>query len=485
MLRQENFFTKQGTSVNLLNCYYYKTELQEGTHTKLMSRSTLPYTRNKNFYPSIFNSHELFPIADQWCNTLGSFPNCDHIEISGDLRRGKHSLNQIDIVIGTQSPIKLIDQILNLNTYRELIEESSTRLILKIEKEIPLFVWVTTPEYFASTLFITTGPPKHIQDLNRIAALSNKRITYNGIFNGVSLSKIKEESEIYSHFNLAFIPPEARDWIENFENAKPTDFNSMINLSDLRSDLHIHTNWSDGKNTLDEIISSAIAHNFSTIAITDHSPYVLSPRYKDGSYFNDQHFLINLLCEKYQSKITILKGVEADILPNGELDLSTEMLQKMDIVIASMHVNLDRPQENNTERLIRAIENPFVDIIGHPGGRIDPMQDHTSLDWDRIFQAAAFNQVALEINSHKVHPFFDSDKVRRAALTGVPIALNSDTHRVKMMDNARFGINIARRAGLNKNMVINTWTNNHLLFWLKRKRNFIASEQRIAGFQKR
>jgi DNA polymerase (family X) len=449
-----------------------------------MRRPIPPYKRNKNFNNTTFSSHELLPIADQWCNMLGSFPNCDHIKVSGGLRRGSHLLNQIDIVIGTQDPNILIDQILNLNSYRELIEESSTRLILKIEKEIPLFIWVTTPEYFVSTLFITTGPAKHIQDLNRIADQSNKRITHNGIFNGVSLSTIKEESEIYSHFNLAFIPPEIRDWIENFENVKPTDFNGLITISDLRSDLHLHTDWSDGKNTLDEIVSSAIAHNFSTIAITDHSPYVLSQRYSDESYFNDQHILIDDLYQKYQSKITILKGVEVDILPNGDLDLSTGMLQKMDIVIASLHIDLDQSQNNNTERMIRAIENPFVNMIGHPGGRIFPMQDHTSLDWDRLFRAAAFNQVALEINSHKVHPFFDSEKVRRAALMGIPIALNSDSHRIGMMNYARFGINIARRAGLNKNMVINTWTNSHLLYWLKRKRNFIASEQRIAGFQK-
>jgi DNA polymerase (family X) len=439
-----------------------------------MSRQTQTFIKNYNFGVTNFSSHKLLPIANQWRNLLRLFPECACVEISGNLRRGKHTLRKIDLVAKTHNPNILIEQILNLNKFKELVEESSTRLILKIVNDIPLYIWITTPENYACTLFITTGPTSHVHTLNRIAAQSKERITYNGILKDGSLSGIKEESEIYSSIRLAYIPPELRDGIDENEAVKSTDFLSLINLSDLRSDLHIHTNWSDGKYSLEEMISSAISHNLSNIAFTDHSPYVLSPRYQDDTYFNDQHVLIDYLNEKYQSQITILKGVEVDILPNGDLDLTEEMLQKMDIVIASMHVQLNQSQEKNTERLIRAIENPFVDIIGHPGGRIFPMQDHTDIDWDRIFRAAAFNQVALEINSHKAHPFFDSEKVRRAVMMGVTIALNSDAHRIKTMDNAQFGLNVARRSGIDKNKIINTWTNNHLQSWLKRKRSFIA-----------
>jgi DNA polymerase (family 10) len=162
--------------------------------------------------------------------------------------------------------------------------------------------------------------------------------------------------------------------------------------------------------------------------------------------------------------------VEVDILPDGTLDLPEELLARMDLVVASMHVQLDQPREIATARLIHAIENPYVNIIGHPGGRIYPMLDVIDLDWERVYRAAAYNQVALEINSHKSHPIFDDKKARAAADLGVHIALNSDSHNTSMMANSRFGIALARRANLKNDQVINTWSIRHLKLWLRQKR---------------
>jgi len=143
----------------------------------------------------------------------------------------------------------------------------------------------------------------------------------------------------------------------------------------------------------------------------------------------------------------------------------------MDIVIASLHVHLDQKKPVLTDRLIRAIENPFVDVIGHPGGRLYPMHDIADLDWERVFKAAAFHQVAMEINSHKAHPLFDDRKVSDAVKVGVPICLNSDAHSVAMLDQSIFGINIARRAALDKTQIINTWSPSRLKIWLDRKKS--------------
>jgi DNA polymerase (family 10) len=276
---------------------------------------------------------------------------------------------------------------------------------------------------------------------------------------------------------LPSIPPELREGENELDSQFIQNSANLIVQSDIRSDLHIHTNFSDGKNSAEEMVCGAFIRNLSCIAFTDHSPSLLYKRYKDDSYFLEQHKEIDRLRKKYGAQITILKGIEADILPNGDVDLTAAMMKKMDIVIASLHVALDQPREEITARLIRAIENPFVDIIGHPGGRLFPLADITDLDWERVFRAAAYKQVALEINSHKSHPLFDDSKVRMAVAMGVKIALNSDSHTSAMLDQSRFGISIARRAGLRSDQVINTWSPNHLQLWLKHRRKATSAER--------
>ena len=228
---------------------------------------------------------------------------------------------------------------------------------------------------------------------------------------------------------------------------------------------------------MEEMVCGALIRNLPAVAITDHSLSLLFRKYSDDSYLLEQHEINDEVRRKYDTNITILKGIEANILPDGEIDLSVALLKKMDIVVASLHVALDQPREEITARLICAIENPFVDIIGHPGGRLYPLADITDLDRDRIFRAAAYNQVALEINSHKSHPIFDDEKVRQAVAMGVPIAINSDSHSTTMLDQSWFGISIARRAGLSSDQVINTWSPNHLQLWLKQRHKVTAAER--------
>jgi len=423
------------------------------------------------------SNHDAYPIAESLCTILTSLSAIDQAEITGDLRRGKHSLNQIDLIAASRNLMLAVSQILSLAEFHRVIEKSETRLILQLHNEMHIQIWLVVPDQFASALLVSTGSNTHLENLNRAAAYQGKQITYNGILENSRLTGFQEESDIYAALGFPFIPPEVREGIGEIENAAVMDFTNLIQQSDIKADLHTHTNWSDAENSIEQMVCAALIRNLSVIAITDHSPSLLNQQYKDASYFYDQHIIIDQLREKYQSHISILKGVEVDILPNGDLDLPENLLKRMDLVIASLHVELDQPRDVITQRLISAIENPHVDIIGHPGGRLIPTHDYSDLDWERIFQAAAFNQVALEINSHKTQPVFDGLKVRQAVAVGVPITMNSDAHSAAMMDCLRYGMYIARRAYLRKNQVINSWSPNHLKLWLRRKRGFTSKAQ--------
>jgi len=418
-----------------------------------------------------FSSHDILPIANQWKDKILSNTSAIDVQITGELRRGKASLSHIDLVVSTDNIPLTINEICGLTGTFTIKTKSRNFLEILVKNKLIILVWLTIPSEFPFAVLFTTGPVTHTDWLDQIAFNQNKRLSFHGCWKNKQSVQIGSEQEIYQFLGLPFITPEIRE--RNFsQNASfVLSPHNLITHSDIRSDLHVHSNWSDGKNTIEEMICAAIIRGLSSIAITDHSPLVLKPRYTNSKYFLSQHEEIDGLINKYRNQITILKGVEVDILPDGSLDLPEELLRSMDIVIASLHVHLDQKKSILTDRLIRAIENPFVDVIGHPGGRLYPMHDIADLDWERVFQAAAFHQVAMEINSHKAHPLFDDRKVSDAINVGVPICLNSDAHSASMLDQSIFGINIARRAGLDKKQIINTWSPSRLKIWLDRKKS--------------
>lgn len=424
-----------------------------------------------------FSSHDAYPEAQRWLEKLRSSEWVIKAELTGDLRRGKSIVGNIEIAAATRDAEAVIATILGLGEYSDVKEATRDSLTLLLTSGIELAIWFSKPEGFGSLHQYTTGSPSH-NDLLAQKAESLGLQYQNGLLSKNSIQvAFDTETALYASLSLPLLPPELREGNSDLD-LPYTQFSShLINRADIRSDLHMHTDFSDGKNNIEEMVCGALIRNLSCIAITDHSPSLLYKRYKDDSYFLEQHDAIDKLRKKYSAHITILKGIEADILPNGDVDLSAALAKKMEIVVASLHVELDQPREEITCRLIRAIENPFVDIIGHPGGRLFPMADITDLDWERVFRAAAYKQVALEINSDKSHPIFDDVKVRMAIAMGVPIALNSDSHSTAMLDQSRFGISIARRAGLSSDQVINTWSPNHLQLWLNNRRKATSAER--------
>jgi len=241
-------------------------------------------------------------------------------------------------------------------------------------------------------------------------------------------------------------------------------------LADIRADLHIHTDWTDARSSMEEMVQYAIQSGLKVLAITDHSHATIRVNGLDASRWHEQAGAIQQLKKKYSQSITLLHGIETEILEDGSLDISDEVLAQMDIVLASLHEHQDQPREVITPRLIKAIRNPHVDIIAHPSGRELPRTNGADLDWEQVFTAARENQVALEINSNPVH--FDLDEVhaRQAVEQGVLLCIDTDSHANHKMENLKFGVAIARRAWVEKACILNTWPTEKLIKWLKNRK---------------
>ena len=416
-----------------------------------------------------FSSHEALPMAEQWLNRFISLPEILYGEVTGELRRGKYSVEHIEVLLCTKNPDEAHNNIRDAIYPTFIQEEDATHISLLLHSGIKLIVWLAEPEDYIGRLLLTTGSENHLGRLSQAALVKGFQLYVNGGSVSPFLQNIEKEDGIYRKLGLPWIPPELRENGDEVDHPETFNFNDLVSPADIQSDLHVHSSWSDGKNSIAEMAEAGIQRGLNFMSICDHSPFLLS-KYTDASYFYKQADEIEQVNKELNGRFTILKGVEVDIMPDGTLDLPAELLDRMDLVVASMHVQLDQPRESATARLIRAIENPYVNIIGHPGGRIYPMLDVIDLDWERVYRAAAFNQVALEINSHKSHPIFDDKKARAAADLGVHIALNSDSHSAGMMSNSRFGIALARRANLRNDQVINTWSIRHLKLWLRQKR---------------
>jgi len=415
------------------------------------------------------SSHDAYPIAEQWMQRLLDIPMLKYGEVSGALRRGKASISQIDLALACDNPDNAIREMAGSFEFEQVLDQDNDHLLLMLTNGMKLAIWLALPAQFPFQLLRTTGSAKHLNQLARQAAERGLQFNSSGFWKDGRLMEFESEEQIYATLGLPFIPPELRESGEEIARALHADLNHLINIADIQADLHVHTTWSDGRNSIEEMAEAGIARGLKCIAICDHSPLLIK-RNQDASYLFEQARAIDALRMKMNGRLTILKGVEVDILPDGSLDLPDQSLQSFDIVVASMHVELEQPQQQATARLIRAIENPTVNIIGHPGGRTFPSLDVTDLDWERIYRAAVFNHVALEINSHKSHPIFDDQKARTAAEIGVQITLNSDSHDTRMLNNTRYGLAIARRAGLTSGQVINTWSASHLKLWLQKKR---------------
>ena len=411
------------------------------------------------------------PIAEKWLEKLQGLKGLKNVIISGSLRRWKPTIGDLDFVGASDEPAQVMQDFTALNGIKQILSQGNNKTSIVTEEGLNLQLWLQPPERFGSLLQFVTGSKEHNVRLREFSLKQGLSLSERGFVD----QKLKEtlcpnEEDVYQILGLSYIFPEMREDRGEIQAAIENKLPTLVSIEDIRADLHVHTNWSDARASMEDMVQAAIKRGLKVLAITDHSVGTNGVNGLDEKRLKEQAVEIQKLREKYSGIITLLHGIETEILEDGSLDLNEETLSKLDIVVASLHEYLYQPRKVITARLVKAIRNPLVDIIAHPGGRELPRTNGADLNWDEVFEAARDYQVALEINSNPVHLDMDEVHTRNASELGVIISIDTDSHAIHKFENLKFGVSVARRAWVNKQSIINTWPTEKIIDWLKNRK---------------
>ncbi len=409
--------------------------------------------------------NEAFELAEAIVKHLQQISETKQVTFAGSLRRGKETIGDIDILATGEKAEKILKQFLQFPLLHQVISAGDTKASIFASTNTGIRqvdLRIVEKSAYGAALQYFTGSKDHNIVLRTMAQKAGLKISEYGVFRGAKKIAGKTEADVYKALGLPYIEPELREDRGEIEAAKSGRLPKLIQLSDIRSDLHIHTNFSDGISSLEEIVTASQKRGYSHIAIAEHS---VSAGYAGGLSEDE----IMRRCEeidKLNSQLKnfrILKAAEVDITPAGKLDYSDRILSQLDLVIASIHQAFNREA---TKRICSAIEHPLVHIIGHPSGRIIGKRPGYDIDLDKVIEYAAKFRKVLEINSFYARLDLNDVWARKAKDAGVFLAVNSDAHSVLELDWLRYGVITARRAWLEKTDIINCLTADQLLEFL-------------------
>jgi DNA polymerase (family 10) len=395
-------------------------------------------------------------------------------EPAGSVRRKKETIKDVDLVVATEKPREVGEWIASLPEVTDVRQQGETKvsLIVRVgEVEMPVDVRLVTPAQFFSAWHHFTGSKEHNVRIRQRAKQFGWKVNEYGIIDTESSKTMTftDEEEFFAKLGLPYIPPELREDRGEMECAESRRLPDLLKLSDLRGDLHMHTVFSDGADTIYEMALAARERGYEYIAVTDHSRSLKVANGLDIDDLEAQWEEIDRVNRELDG-ITVLKGIEMDILPDGRLDFPDDVLERLDLVIASVHSSFRQDEKTMTRRLLQAMEHPHVHIIAHPTGRLLLRRDPYKTDLDMLFRKSAETGTILELNANPHRLDLNDELLKRAKEEyGVQFAVNTDAHSVYGLDNMKYGVFTARRGWLEKKDVINTWGLDELIKRLKKK----------------
>lgn len=412
------------------------------------------------------------PMAEGIVSCLHDLPNVISVDVAGSLRRRKETAGDVDIVISTDDPGAVTSAFIGLSGVRDIIASGDTKTSVIYGGLGQVDLRVVAHEEYPAALQYFTGSKNHNVRLRSIAKQRGYKLNEYGLFHeGTNRpAKIKDEAEIYSILGLQYIAPEIREDSGEIEAALDGGLPQLLRPYEIKGDLHVHSTWSDGTASIGEMAGAAREKGYEYIAICDHTKTLGIAGGLDEDRLMRQGEEICCLNEEFEkqgSGFRILRGTEVDILADGSLDTRDEVLEQLDIVVASIHTNMRQPPETILRRLERAMENENVDIIGHPTGRLIGRREPFEIDMDRLLETAENTGTILEIDSSFDRLDLNDLHARRAAQYGVMLVVNTDSHSIAGLDDMRYGVFVARRAWLEKRNVLNTLTLPELLLHLR------------------
>jgi DNA polymerase (family 10) len=412
---------------------------------------------------------DAWPAAQALAAELSAVDGVTRVEVAGSLRRRRDTVGDIDILVAAEDSVPVMECFTSLPAVTRVLGRGEVKSSVEFADGTRAQVWVHAPERFGTALQYATGSKDHNVKLREIAlgkgfSLSDRALTR--VEDGEEIFVATEE-EVYKRLGLDFVPPELREDRGEVEAAKKHALPARLEVEHIVSQLHNHSTWSDGKASIEGMALAAIERGLKVLAITDHTSSLGITQGVDADALLEQRKEIDAVQAKLGDQIRLLQGVELEIMADGTLDLPDAVLERLDIVVASLHISLRQPREKITERLLKAIANPHVDIIGHPTGRLLLKREPADLDMDAVLAAASKTDTALEINANPRRLDLSDVYARRAAEMGIKISINTDAHAPEHFDFLEYGVATARRAWIEPESVINTWSPERLLKWLE------------------
>lgn len=401
----------------------------------------------------------LWAIADQLVqNILAHMKKCKEvrtIEPAGSYRRGKETVGDLDFLVITKKPAVVMDHFSRLDGVAQELARGDTKMSVRLAIGVQVDVRVAAEESFGAAMQYFTGSKAHNVVLRGMAKDRGLKINEYGVFRGEKRIAGRTEEEVYGALDLPCFPPELREAREEFEWAAQGELPVLVELADIRGDLHAHTDWTDGQNTLEEMAEAARQRGLQYLAIADHSKRVSMAHGLDADRLRRQWEQIDRLNERWRD-FRLLKSVEVDILERGGLDLPDKTLAEADWVVASVHYGQNQSREQITRRVIDALAHPAVCVFAHPTGRLLNERPPYAIDLEAVLDSAKKYGKMIELNSHPARLDLDDVGCAAARKLGVPVVISTDAHSASGLDVLRYGVLQARRGGLTKQDVANT-----------------------------
>jgi DNA polymerase (family 10) len=408
-------------------------------------------------------------IASQVVEVLRAHGGVERIEVAGSLRRMRETVKDIDLLVTSNEPARVVRTLVTMPSVAEVIAGGDTRASVRHQDGIQIDLRVVEPEAFGAALQYFTGSKDHNIRTREIAQRRGLSISEYGVFEEATGRRVAgaTEEEVYAAVGLPWIPPEIRENGGELEAAREGRLPTLVTTADLRGDLHAHTDWSDGHHPIEKLIEAAEARGYEYVIVSDHSAASAIANGLGIERLQAQIARIRELQPHY--RIRILTGSECDILADGTLDFPDEILTGLDVVLAAVHSRFRQDREQMTRRIVRALEHPRVDILAHPTGRLIGSREPYDVDLEAVFTAALAHGKALEINASPDRLDLNDAHARRAASLGIPLAISTDTHYLSNLGFVDLGVAVARRAWIGPAQVLNARPLAALRDWQRRR----------------
>ncbi len=425
------------------------------------------------------------PLAERFVAELAELPEVKKISVAGSLRRFRETVGDIDILVTSRSPEKVIAHFTHLDDAVRILAEGSTKGSVVTRDGIQVDLRVVEESSYGSALNYFTGSKEHNIRLREIALQRGMKLSEYGVFKTTGAARRKRragekarkeirvagktEKEVYRALGLPYIPPEIREDSGEIEAAREGTLPTLVEIEDIRGDLHCHSSYSDGASPLEEVAAAGKKRGYSYILVTDHSRSLHIANGLSPERLRKQLAEIDSINARLRG-FKLLKGSEVDILPDGSLDMDEALLARLDVVYVAIHSKFKLDRAAMTKRVIRAMENPYANVLAHPTGRLIGVRDAFEIDMREVIRAAARTGTAIEINAHPARLDLDATTCRAAAAAGVMISIGTDTHVLSELDYMLYGVGTARRGWLTKSHILNTRPARELLSLLRKKR---------------